>query len=72
MLYCCNCIEYFVAYRKHRDVEMGVCAANRGFKRNLTQLTGRHDKILVHLCVLLDRGSITGPFSAKYGLLSMQ
>ena len=43
---------------------MRVYVIDRGFKRNLTQLTGRYDKILVRLCVLLNRASITEPFSA--------
>ena len=49
---------------KHRDVETGVSSTNTGFKRNLPQSTGRYDKILVHLYVLLNRASITEPFSA--------
>ena len=44
-------------------VEIGVCVINKGFKRNLTQLTIRYDQILVHLYVLLNRASITEPFS---------
>ena len=42
----------------------GFSVTNRGFKRNLTKTTGRYDKILVHLYVLLNRASITEPFSA--------
>ena len=43
---------------------MGVSVTDRGFKRNLTQLTGRYDSILVHLYVLLNHASITEPSSA--------
>ena len=28
---------------ENRDLEMGVCATHRGFKRKLTQFTGRYD-----------------------------
>ena len=38
----------------HRDVETGVCVTDRGFKRNLTQSTGKYDYILVHFYVLLN------------------
>ena len=41
---------------------MGVCVTDRGFKRNLTQLTGRYDWIFVHLYLLLNRATITEPF----------
>ena len=28
---------------ENRDIETGVCVADRGFKRNLTQLNGEYD-----------------------------
>ena len=34
---------YGVWPNENKAVEMGVCVADRGFKRNLTQLTGRYD-----------------------------
>ena len=43
---------------------MGVNVIYRGFKRNLTQLTGRYDEIGVHLYVLMNRVSTTEPLSA--------
>ena len=45
-----------------------ICVTDRGFKRNLTQLTGRYEQILIHLYVLLNRASIIEPFSATCGL----
>ena len=45
-------------------VEITVSVTNRGFKRNLTQLTGSYDQILVHLYLLLHRASIAEPSSA--------
>ena len=81
LCYCC-CIEYTACIfntsattqhnvwpNENRDVEMGVCVTDRGFKRNLTQLTGRYNQILVYLYVLLNRASITEPFRATCGVL---
>ena len=48
MLCCCSCndnarTQHNVWPNENRDVEMGVCVTERGFKRNLTRLTGRYD-----------------------------
>ena len=52
---------------KNRDVEMGVSVIDRGFKRNLAQLTDRYDLKFVQLYLVLNRASITEPFSATCG-----
>ena len=49
---------------------MGVCVIDRGFKRNLTQLTSRYESILVHLYALLNRASINEPVSATCGWMA--
>ena len=35
--------QHNLGVTKHRDVEIGVCVTNRGFQRNLSQLTSRYD-----------------------------
>ena len=45
---------------------MGVCVTDRGFKRTLTQLTGRYNKILIHLYILLNHARFTEPFSTTF------
>ena len=57
---------------ENRAVEMGVGLIDRGFKRNLTQLSGRYHYSLVHLYVLLNRARITEPFSVTCALKKRQ